>query len=741
MLSSLRDFFSKLKKVCLVYTKKIKFTILFSFFSLMVVTSLSVIFYTHRQFTDELSTIMDEQVDAIVEGIARRVFVFLEPVQEVTQATSWMIDLPEQIIHEKRSIASHLMGLLDAFPQIESFTIGTQEGSSLTATRVPGNAVYRFNPDKFLPAQVVYRVTLVNRQVSPARELDEYYEAQGDLIDSEESSFFLEPKQDFTPVLYDARSRPWYQGAKKAQQTFWSDLYLYSNNAEIGITVACPIYSATGAFIGATAADLNINELSNFLKIQSVGPIANVFLFNQASELVAYPDITKMFTIKPSGLEMTRLENVSDFNLKNVYQAYRKQAYQRKFIFAANSTLLDDIAYFIPFPESFHKKWTLGVVVLGDKFLENVERIRENSLLFCLSTLVLALFLMIFISKKISHPIEAVAHDLKRIQNLDFDQKLYPKSQFSEISDMLDALKNVVTVLQSFGKFVPKTLVQQLILAGRGAQLGGEQKILSVMFCDIQNFTTISEKLHSEQLLLHLSDYFEEMTQIIKNNQGTLDKYIGDSIMAFWGAPLPDAQHAYRACHGVLACMNRLNALNDMWEKQEKPPMLTRFGISTGQMLVGNMGSSDRLQYTVLGDVVNLASRLEQLNKEYGTRILVSESTYLPIQDLFIFRPIDRVAVKGKEKGVQIYELLSEISETATYPVPPFVELSWLTTDAYQAYGKGNWEEALKHYRKIQEAFPDDCVSQVFIKRCLHFMEVPPPEDWDFVTRFGTRLS
>ncbi|MGL4426555.1 MAG: adenylate/guanylate cyclase domain-containing protein [Alphaproteobacteria bacterium] len=702
----------------------------------MALTSISVIFYTHRQFIDEFSAIVDEQVDVIVEGVSRRVFSFLEPIQEVTQATSWMIDLPEQIINEKRSIISHLLGLLDAFPQIESFTIGTQEGSSLTATRVSGNSVYRFNPDKFLPANVAYRATLVNRQHGSIKEIDEYYEAQGDLIDSEENRSVSTPHSNST-VIYDARLRPWYQGVQKTQQVFWSDLYLYSNSAEIGISIACPIYSTTGVFIGATAADLNINELSNFLKVQSTGPIAKVFIFNKEGELAAYPDIMEILKIKSSGLEMTRLDTLSDFNLKKVYQDYLKRDYQKKFIFEANSNLFKDIAYFVKFPDSFHKDWTLGIVILGDKFLGNIKQIQKDTLIFCITMLILALFLMVFISRKISRPIEEVANDLKRIQNLDFDQKLYLKSQFSEISDMLEALKNVVTVLRSFGKFVPKTLVQQLVLAGRGAQLGGEQKVLSVMFCDIQSFTTISEKLHSEQLLLHLSDYFEEMTNIIKKNHGTLDKYIGDSIMAFWGAPLPDAQHAYRACHGVLACMNRLNTLNETWEKQAKPPMLTRFGISTGQMLVGNMGSSDRLQYTVLGDVVNLASRLEQLNKEYGTRILVSESTYLPIQDLFIFRPIDRVAVKGKENGVQIYELLSEILETATYPVPPFVELSWLTTEAYEAYCKGNWEKALKCYRKILEAFPDDFLSQVFIKRCTQFIDNPPPEDWDFITRFG----
>jgi len=343
---------------------------------------------------------------------------------------------------------------------------------------------------------------------------------------------------------------------------------------------------------------------------------------------------------------------------------------------------------------------------------------------------------MLLISRKISEPIETVAKDLKRIRNLDFNQTLYPYSNFSEIAAMLDALKHVVSVLKAFAKFVPKTLVKQLILSGRGAQLGGEKKTLTVMFCDIQNFTQISENIYAEQLLIHLSDYFEEMSLIIKKNRGTLDKYIGDSIMAFWGAPLPDTKHPYHACKSALACIKRLEKLNLAWGKKGKPLMKTRFGISTGKMLVGNMGSSDRLQYTILGDIVNLGSRLEQLNKVYGTQILVSEQTYENIQNLFILRPVDKVAVKGKENGVQIYELLAEISQTATYPATPHVELSWLTTQAYEAYTKREWKEALEHYMEIQKNFPNDMLAKLFVKRCQKFILSSPQENWDFIMRF-----
>ena len=716
------------------YKNQIKFTILFSFFGLMAFTCFVVIWSTQRQFISEFSITLDEQIDTIINSLARKVFNFLEPVQDITKASSWSIAYPEQLIQDQKKIASQLMGVLHAFPQIERLAFGTERGSSLVVSRLYGQKVYRFKSAHLLPPNATYRVTFIDQGISQITEKDTYYDQDGIFVDEDKNKGLSHAKH--TKHAYDPRTRCWYKGAKSTKKTFWTDVYLYSNKAEVGISVSTPVYSRKGIFIGAIAADINVNELCNFFKIQSSGPIATVFLFNRSGHLIAYPDITQIFSISSLGLEVSNLSTIRDFKIQGFYEHYKKSHKQKRIAFNANPGEYKDIIHLVDFPDSFKNGWKIGIIILGDKFLSQIDRIKTQTFVFAIIVLLLALWVMFLLSKKISQPIEAVAQDLKRIQSLDFDQILYPSSTFSEIAAMLDALKRVVTVVRSFSKFVPKTLVKQLILAGRGAQLGGEQKTLTVMFCDIKNFTGISEKIYAEQLLLHLSDYFEEMSQIIKKHHGTLDKYIGDSIMAFWGAPLPDTQHAYRACHGILACVTCLETLNEAWKAEGKPPMETRFGISTGQMLVGNMGSSDRLQYTVLGDSVNLASRLEQLNKIYGTRILVTETTYESVQHLFIFRPVDRVAVRGKEKGVQIYELLSEISKTATYPVPPLVELAWLTAQAYEAYAEGKWEKALASYADLQIAFPNDELAKIFIKRCQDFMNSPPRENKNPVMHF-----
>lgn len=735
----MREKLKEIKAKFFIYIRKIQFSILFSFFMLMLFTSGSIILYTYKALINEMSVVVDEQVDALVDGVSQRVLAFLSPVKDITLATSWVVNTEEQIIHSKDTVGAQLMGLLDAFPQISGFTIATENGSSLTVYRVLKESPFQFHPERSLTANIRYRLTLINKGSTPTEEMNEYYDAEGTLVTSEQNSFSMKRDKDASiPFLFDARTRPWYIGARKTQAVFWTDIHLYADNAEMGITVGCPVYNNLGHFIGVASADVNINELSNFFKIQSTGPVALSFLFNGKGQIVAYPDIDKVFKFKPKHLEIEKIENIKEFNLKEAYKIYLKTGKQKKFLFNSNSTNSDDIAYFVKFPESFGEDWTLGVIVLGDNFIGNIANIRKETLIFCFFMLFLSTLLMILISKRISWPIEVVAQDLRQIKNLDFDTKFQIRSQFFEISQMLEALRGVVSGLQSFGKFVPKMLVQQLVQTGLGAQLGGEKKSLTVFFCDIQGFTSISEKMHTEQLLLHLSDYFEELTRLIKGNQGTLDKYIGDAIMAFWGAPLPDVQHAFHACHTALVCLQHLDTLNAQWVAEEKPALYTRFGISTGQMLVGNMGSSDRLQYTVLGDLVNLGARLEALNKTYGTKILVSENTYNQTQELFVFRPVDLVAVRGKESGVQIYELLSEYSQNAAhYPVSTAVDLSLRTAEAYHAYCQHKWEEALVRYQKVQHDFPGDVLSTVFEKRCQRFIDSPPDPSWDRIMRTG----
>jgi adenylate cyclase len=224
-------------------------------------------------------------------------------------------------------------------------------------------------------------------------------------------------------------------------------------------------------------------------------------------------------------------------------------------------------------------------------------------------------------------------------------------------------IKDRKWITSIFGKYVSPVVIENLIKNPDKINLGGEKRNITIFFSDIRGFTPISEKLKPEELVHLLNEYLTEMTSIILKNQGVIDKYMGDAIMAFWGAPLDQPDHAARACSCSLEMMDRIKELQKKWKKEGIPSFDIGIGLNSGDAIVGNMGSDSRFDYTVMGDTVNLASRLEGLNKTYNTNIIVSENTYKIVKNEFDTKKLDTVKVKGKEKSVVIYELLSPKSK------------------------------------------------------------------------------
>ena len=257
---------------------------------------------------------------------------------------------------------------------------------------------------------------------------------------------------------------------------------------------------------------------------------------------------------------------------------------------------------------------------------------------------------------------------------------------------------------------------------------GGEVKDLTVMFSDIRDFTALSEGLSPDDLVNLLNQYLSAMTDILFRNLGTLDKYIGDAIMAFWGSPFPQPDHAARACTCALEMIASLAKLNQKWVEQGGRPIAIGIGLNTGPVNVGNMGSDKRLAWTVMGDNVNLASRLEGMTKQYRSRIIISESTYDQVADQFVAREVDRIRVKGKKLPVVIYELLAKISEADAYA--PLLTKYNAALDVYRSQ---NWPEATGMFGELLAAYPDDGPTQVLLQRCVEFLEEAPEPDWDGV--------
>jgi adenylate cyclase len=263
---------------------------------------------------------------------------------------------------------------------------------------------------------------------------------------------------------------------------------------------------------------------------------------------------------------------------------------------------------------------------------------------------------------------------------------------------------------------------------------GGETKELTVMFSDIRGFTTLSEGLTADELVLLLNEYLGEMTDVLFRNLGTLDKYIGDAIMAFWGSPYPQNDHAYRACVCALEMVRTLEKLNARWQAEGRKQISIGVGLNTGLVNVGNMGSAKRLAWTVMGDNVNLASRLEGMTKEYRGRIVISEGTYRQVADQFVCRDLDKIRVKGKHQPVTIYELLDYASEKEKYE-----PLLSRFNHAMEAYREQDWQEAAGRLGEMLTRFPDDGPTQIFLDRVLEFMQNAPEPDWDGVYVMKTK--
>jgi adenylate cyclase len=261
-------------------------------------------------------------------------------------------------------------------------------------------------------------------------------------------------------------------------------------------------------------------------------------------------------------------------------------------------------------------------------------------------------------------------------------------------------------------------------------KLGGEEKVLTVLFSDLAGFTGYSESFPPHEMINILSEYFEKMTEEIFAHQGTLKEYVGDELMAIFGAPLEQTDHAQRACAAALAMRDRLRTLRQDWSKIGRPSLRARTGINSGPMLVGNLGSRYRFAYGALGDQVNLGSRLEGLNKLYGTEILLGENTADLLGGSFLLREVDLVRVKGRKQPVRIYELVG--NSEASLPEEKEQSLSHFAA-ALEAYRKQFWQEALGLFKQSSALCPEDGPSRIMAERCQIYLEAPPQGEWDGV--------
>jgi adenylate cyclase len=476
--------------------------------------------------------------------------------------------------------------------------------------------------------------------------------------------------------------------------------------------------------------DFNLNQLSEFVAALKLSSRGQVFLFTPDGKLVAHPTVRavekkgggtagELTTVAKSGDPVAETLLATIGNAVDDARELTLTVGGERWMARVRPFSIDDNAQ--------AARWLVAAVAPEADFLGGVRKTTVTALLISTVALCGALILAVLLANRVSRPLLRLAEEMNRVGSFELDLAPQPKTMFVEIARMGEALDKMKRGLHSFASYVPRDLVRTLVASGREAKLGGETATLTVFFSDLAGFTTLSETMKPDELVAQLGGYLDEMTRTIERGGGTVDKFIGDGIMAFWGAPLPDENHAARALVAALRCQERLEAMRARADGAWMRGVETRIGLATGAVVVGNIGTPERMNYTVMGDTVNLAARLESLSKLYGTLLLAEESSVRAAGDAVVTRPIDVVAVKGKKRGVRVFELLAVKGEASERTLA----MAAASGAGLEAYLARDFVAAERHYREVLAVAPDDRVAKLFIERAQALAAEPPPPEWD----------
>jgi adenylate cyclase len=524
-------------------------------------------------------------------------------------------------------------------------------------------------------------------------------------------------KRRFEDTDYAVTDQEWYRSGMQTDEPRWFNVTVHPVGSRPSIAYAGPI-DVYEKRQGVLAIIIEYTRFAQFLSNLSVGKSGAAFILGRDGNVIAAPDPDA------DELNMQRSDHpllpVAQGAIKQAGSSYdtdKKVASQMRLVAAGN-------AYAVSLTPLTFPGWTLATVIPEAEFLGPIERtIRQ--LLIGLAILILAAgIISAWIARHvIATPLILVVDELKHVARFDLEKVRRHASRLIEIENLSNAIADMAGGLAAFRKYIPSDLVKALVSEGIEPSPGGSIRNLTVMFSDVAGFTGLSERL-GDQIIPLLSSYLDTMSREVSSHGGTIDKFIGDAVMAFWGAPAANADHALDACRAALACQRALRSsgLTDDGGR----PLTVRVGVNSGDMLVGNIGSEFRLNYTVIGDAVNIASRLEGANKEYGTEIIIGEETRRLAGDRIHVRELDRLMVYGRAGGIAIYELLGIAGDGATLP-----DWAALYDRGLAAYRSRDFATAASLFQQVLDARTSDQPARMMLERCRQYLTSPPGDDWE----------
>ena len=533
---------------------------------------------------------------------------------------------------------------------------------------------------------------------------------------------------------YDPRTRDFYRIAMEAGRGRWTSPYVFFEGVP-GITYASPRIDTHGAVAGVFTIDFDLSQLTRVVGSVRISDNGIIFVFMEDGTLLAHPQARIVKQSEGAEGTLINLEGLSD----GLSRGYAREGRQlgvfqshgeTSDLFRFEEAGVQYVASATRFEVSPELTPLVGIVVPEADFMGSTIDTLLRSLLIAFAGLIIAAVLAIIFATWVARPLNRMAGEMDRVGRFELDGDITQASVFREIAAMQRSLSGMRNSLRSFASFVPRDLVRSLLASGKEARLEGETRELTIFFSDIAGFTTLAESMAPDTLVQRLGGYLSEMTTIIGDEQGTVDKFLGDGILAFWGAPEPMSSHATRAVIAAIRCQERLAAMRAGNELERASALDSRIGIATGHVLVGNIGTAERMNYTVLGDTVNLAARLESLCKRYGVTIVISESTAIAIASEILCRPIDLVAVKGKSQAVTIFEPLGTVAGLHREVHGEIVALSMR---GFTAYREARFSDAVTAYTELVARFPDDLPSKLLLERSEGLLLTGVPEGWSGV--------
>ena len=537
--------------------------------------------------------------------------------------------------------------------------------------------------------------------------------------------------RDYNPIasidgsgLYDPLKASWYLGAIDAEnEVHWSNIYRLSETGQAGVSAAKAVFDKDDALDAVLGIDITLDSLSDFLAKQRDTRGAIAMIIDSDDNLVAAP---YQLTMKDeaqneSTTTVQGIDKLADTWLVEAYRSLKQKAQQTgskpqtDFTGAPTSdgpyaVVSHDDARYLTHIHSFPKEWTedwkLFVVVPEASLLSAASRLMTESIVISLIILTGAVILASILALRLFEPMRRLVHNTELIKQFRLEEVQPVASVFKEIESMDHAIISMRTGLQTLAKFLPATVARDIIESGETPEPGGEVVDLTILFSAMAEFSTLMKWLPPERVTSLLSLIIDEFTRTIHRSQGTIDNYLGESLMAFWGAPvhLPDGPQ--RACHSALQCVSIERELRRKDPESFPPETRNLFSIHRGSAIVGNIGSANHMAYTAIGDNVEFAWKLKQLNHRYGTRIIVSEPVQTIIADQFWLRRLDSIHMYDSDETiVPIYELLGSRSEALPAETQAFVQSY---EEGLAALEASDWKTAQAIFEELVESHPDD---------------------------------